>query len=53
MRFLIVVDMQNDFISGSLGGKLAEVIVPNVVERLKNYDGMVMKWTQKVGKKFN
>ena len=31
MKFLIVVDMQNDFISGALGSKLAEAIVPNVV----------------------
>ena len=30
MKFLIVVDMQNDFISGALGSKLAEAIVPNV-----------------------
>ena len=36
MKFLIVVDMQNDFISGALGSKLAEAIVPNVVEKVKN-----------------
>ena len=42
MRFLIVVDMQNDFISGSLGSKLAEAIVPNVVEKVKTYDGTVI-----------
>ena len=42
MRFLIVVDMQNDFISGSLGSKLAEAIVPNVVEKVRNYDGTVI-----------
>ena len=43
MKFLIVVDMQNDFISGSLGSKLAEAIVPtNVVEKVKNYDGKVI-----------
>ena len=36
MKYLIVVDMQNDFITGSLGSKLAEAIVPNVVEKVKN-----------------
>ena len=42
MKILIVVDMQNDFISGSLGSKLAEAIVPGVVEKVKNYDGKVI-----------
>jgi len=39
MKYLIVVDMQNDFITGTLGSKLAEAIVPNVVEKVKNFDG--------------
>lgn len=42
MKFLIVVDMQNDFITGSLGSKLAETIVPNVREKVKNFDGKVI-----------
>ncbi len=42
MKFLIVVDMQNDFIRGSLGSKLAEAIVPNVVEKVKNFEGSVI-----------
>lgn len=42
MKFLIVVDMQNDFISGSLGSNLAASIVPAVVEKVKNYDGRVI-----------
>ncbi len=33
-KFLIVVDMQNDFIDGALGTKEAEKIVPAVVERI-------------------
>ena len=33
-KFLIVVDMQNDFISGSLGTKEAQAIVPNVINRI-------------------
>ena len=34
-RFLIVVDMQNDFIDGSLGTPEARAIVPAVVERIR------------------
>lgn len=34
-KVLVVVDMQNDFISGSLGTKEAQNIVGNVVERIK------------------
>ena len=29
-RVLIVIDMQNDFVTGSLGSKEARAIVPNV-----------------------
>ena len=42
MKYLIVVDMQNDFITGSLGTKEAEAILPKVVEKVKNYDGTVI-----------
>jgi len=34
-NFLIVVDMQNDFVNGSLGTKEAQGIVPRVVNRIK------------------
>ncbi len=37
-KLLIVVDMQNDFITGSLGTKEAQAIVPKVVEKIKSYD---------------
>ena len=42
MKYLIVVDMQNDFITGSLGSSLAEKIVPYVVEKVKNFNGEVI-----------
>ncbi len=42
MKYLIVVDMQVDFITGSLGSKLAEEIVPNVVEKVKRFEGKVI-----------
>ena len=34
---LIVVDMQNDFVTGSLGTPEAQAIVPKVVEKIKNW----------------
>ena len=42
MKFLIVVDMQADFITGSLGSKDAQTIVPAVVNKVKNFDGRVI-----------
>lgn len=37
MRTLIVVDMQNDFIYGSLGSKEARGIVPDVKKKIEEY----------------
>ncbi len=34
--------MQNDFIDGSLGTKEAVAIVPKVVEKIQNFDGLVL-----------
>ena len=42
MKYLIVVDMQNDFITGSLGSEHAEKIVPDVVKKVKNFAGKVI-----------
>ncbi len=36
-KLLIVVDMQNDFITGSLGTAEAEQILPDVREKIKEY----------------
>jgi nicotinamidase-related amidase len=41
MGILIVVDMQNDFINGTLGTNEAQTIVPNVVEKIKEWDGPI------------
>lgn len=38
MKLLVVVDMQNDFISGALGTKEAEAIVPNVQQKIKEFE---------------
>lgn len=42
MKYLIVVDMQVDFITGSLGSEFAAAIVPNVVDKVKNFDGKII-----------
>lgn len=42
MKILVVVDMQNDFIDGSLGTKEAQEIVPGVVRKIQDFDGMVL-----------
>lgn len=39
---LIVVDMQNDFVTGSLGTPEAQAIVPKVVEKIKGWKGEVL-----------
>ncbi len=39
---LIVVDMQNDFISGSLGTQEAQAILPNVFKLVKEFDGEII-----------
>ena len=41
MEVLVVVDMQNDFIDGSLGTKEAVSIVPKVADKIKNFKGLV------------
>lgn len=41
-KLLIVVDMQNDFIDGSLGTADAVAIVPNVVAKINNWDGDII-----------
>ena len=42
MKYLIVVDMQNDFIDGTLGTAEAVAIVPKVKEKIETFDGKVL-----------
>ncbi|MEJ8735359.1 cysteine hydrolase family protein [Mediterraneibacter sp. ICN-202921] len=42
MQVLIVVDMQNDFIDGSLGTKEAHALTGRLAEKIKEFDGMVL-----------
>ena len=39
MKFLLVIDMQNDFITGALGTPEAQAIVGNAAELIKGFDG--------------
>lgn len=41
-KILVVVDMQKDFIDGSLGTKEAEAIAENVVKKAEAFDGQVI-----------
>ena len=36
-NLLAVIDMQNDFVTGSLGTKEAQAIVPNVKDKISDY----------------
>lgn len=38
-RFLVVVDMQKDFVDGALGTAEAVAAVPNVVKKIESFDG--------------
>ena len=37
MKVLVVVDMQNDFVTGALGTKEAQEILPRVQEKINQY----------------
>ena len=41
-HFLIVVDMQKDFVDGALGTPEAVAIVPTVCERIRSFDGEII-----------
>ena len=40
-NILVVVDMQKDFVDGSLGTAEAEAIVPAVVKKINDFDGTI------------
>lgn len=41
-RYFIVIDMQNDFVTGALGTREAEEIAENVIQRVKEFQGRVL-----------
>lgn len=40
-KFLIVVDMQKDFVDGALGTKEAQAIIPAAVKKIEEFDGEI------------
>ena len=40
-KILVVVDLQNDFVTGALGTQEAQAIVPRVCEKIRNFPGPV------------
>lgn len=42
MKILVVVDMQNDFITGKLGSEDAASIIDKVVDKIKKFDGEIL-----------
>ena len=40
-HFLIVVDMQKDFVDGALGSPEAQAIVPNVMDKILSFEGQI------------
>lgn len=47
-KYLVIIDMQNDFVSGSLGTLEAQSIIPNVVKRIEDAldEGSTLVFTQ-------
>lgn len=42
MKVLVVVDLQKDFIDGALGTPEAVEIVPRVIQKIREFDGLVI-----------
>lgn len=40
-KYLVVVDMQKDFVDGALGSREAVAIVPAVVKKIESFDGEI------------
>lgn len=47
-KILVVVDMQNDFVKGSLGGEKAQAIIPNVVAKINQYKNGIIFITRDI-----
>lgn len=38
-KLLVIIDVQNDFVSGTLGSEAAKNIIPNIVNKINNWNG--------------
>ncbi len=41
-RYLVVVDMQNDFVEGALGTDEARKIIPSILKKIRGFSGQVI-----------
>lgn len=41
-KYLLVIDVQNDFVAGSLGSEDAQNVLKNIIKKVKDFDGTVM-----------
>ena len=41
-RLLVLIDLQNDFFSGSLGSDYAISLIPKIVKKIKNWEGDIV-----------
>lgn len=41
-KLLVVVDVQNDFVDGVLGTPEAQAIIPNIVKKIREWDGAII-----------
>lgn len=46
ISILVVVDMQRDFVDGSLKNDAAKAIIPNLMDKINNYDGEYIIFTR-------
>lgn len=42
MNYLIIVDVQNDFVDGALGTAEAQAMLPRLVEKVRSFDGTIL-----------
>ena len=40
-KILLIVDVQNDFIDGTLGSPEAKAVVPNIKQLIENFNGKI------------
>lgn len=41
-KYLLVVDVQNDFVTGSLGSEDAQAVLENICRKVESFDGVVL-----------
>ena len=41
-KILVIIDMQNDFITGALGSEEAQKILPSVLQYAQNFSGEIL-----------